>query len=130
MASSPLLLAGVFLKPAAAGVGTHQQLGLPPCTFLFLTGFPCPFCGMTTSWTHAAHGQILSSIAVQPMGFVLFSIDFALVVWLLGRFVAGSATFRPEQWLARVPPRVLYAGFLATGVAWIYKILLVRGWHP
>ena len=31
-------------------MGTHQQLGLPPCNFVTLTGYPCPACGMTTSF--------------------------------------------------------------------------------
>src|SRR5687768_6027839 len=69
--AAPLVLAAI-LTPSERGVGTHRQLGLPECTFLWVTGFPCPFCGMTTSWTHAAHGDVLRSITTQPMGFVFF----------------------------------------------------------
>ena len=116
------------LTPSEKGVGTHQQLGLPPCTFLWLTGLPCPFCGMTTSWTHAAHGNILSSFTTQPMGLVLFALDAVIVVWLLGRVLRGSAGFRPDQFLGSLPVRLVWALFASTMVAWVYKILAVTGW--
>src|SRR3954447_16098360 len=61
--STRLVLAGVavclgtvlgvacWLRPDPRGMGTHQQLGLPPCTFYLYTDVPCPSCGMTTSFT-------------------------------------------------------------------------------
>lgn len=60
------------LTPAAEGLGTHQQLGLPPCFFYHLTGIPCPGCGLTTSFTHLAHGNFISAFKVNPMGPFLF----------------------------------------------------------
>ncbi len=65
-----LLLAG-RLQPNPTGMGTHQQLGLPPCTTRILLGIPCPACGMTTSWSHFARGQWASSMTVNPGGFLL-----------------------------------------------------------
>src|SRR5687768_15883893 len=44
-----LLVVASMLQPDSRGMGTHEQLGMPPCTFLFLTGIRCPSCGMTTS---------------------------------------------------------------------------------
>ncbi|NBO19844.1 MAG: DUF2752 domain-containing protein, partial [Proteobacteria bacterium] len=41
-----------WLTPDARGLGTHEQLGLPPCGFYLWYGLPCPSCGMTTSWPH------------------------------------------------------------------------------
>src|SRR5207247_577108 len=38
-----------LVEPDLRGYGTHEQLGLPPCTFRLLTGIACPSCGMTTS---------------------------------------------------------------------------------
>lgn len=124
----PLLTAGLLLTPSSQGMGTHQQLGLPPCTFLFLTNFPCPFCGMTTSWTHAAHGQVLESILTQPMGFAFFAIDLGLVVWILGLALLGRAQFRPERFLTSIPRPMWWSGLSLTVVAWMYKIATVRGW--
>lgn len=124
----PLLTAGILLTPSTKGMGTHQQLGLPPCTFLYLTNFPCPFCGMTTSWTHAAHGQVFESIRTQPMGFAFFAIDLGLVVWILGLVLLGRAQFRPERFLTAIPRPLWWSGLSLTVVAWLYKIAVVRGW--
>ena len=126
LAAAPLLAAAIVLTPSKEGMGTHQQLGLPPCTFLYVTGIPCPFCGMTTSWTHAAHGDLLASFVTQPMGLVLFLVDVAFAVVLLARAITGGAAFRPDRFLALVPVRAVWAMFAATIVAWIYKILVVR----
>ena len=45
-----LLVTAGTLTPDEQGFGTHQQLGLPPCTFYLVFKRPCPACGMTTSW--------------------------------------------------------------------------------
>ena len=126
-ASAPLLVARI-LTPSDKGVGTHQQLGLPPCTFLWATGFPCPFCGMTTSWSMAAHFQIARSIHNQPAGFALFVACAAFVPFLLALGISGRVAFRPEQVLARVSPRGWYGICAGLTIAWAWKIALVRGW--
>ena len=128
LGAAPLLAAAVLLTPSANGVGTHKQLGLPDCTFLWLSGFPCPFCGMTTSWTHAAHGELFAAVRTQPMGFVLFLVDALLVVWLLGRALTGGVGFRPERLLSAIPAPVWWGSLALTIASWIYKIAAVRGW--
>src|SRR5438046_1464548 len=45
VSSASMLAVGVWLNPSAAGTGTHQQLGLPPCGWLQVMGIPCPMCG-------------------------------------------------------------------------------------
>ena len=37
-----LLSLAIWLEPNPSGFGTHQQLGLPPCTILFWFDVPCP----------------------------------------------------------------------------------------
>ena len=60
-----------WLHADPRGVSTHEQLGLPGCTFLQTTGMPCFTCGMTTAFTHAAHGHLLAALYTQPGGAVL-----------------------------------------------------------
>jgi hypothetical protein len=116
-------LAGV-LSPDPSGMGTHQRLGLPPCTMLQYTGIPCPFCGMTTSFSHMAHGQPLQAAQAQPMGVVLFLLTVAAVMFFLWRSLAGHPE-SPDRVLSQIPrwaiPWILFA---FTG-AWIYKVFTV-----
>jgi hypothetical protein len=62
---------------------THRQLGLPPCTFFKVTGFPCPSCGMTTSFSHLVHGDVGNSLRANPVGTLLAVYGLALVPWCL-----------------------------------------------
>jgi len=59
------------LVPDPRGFGTHAQLGLPGCGFLWLTGLPCPACGLTTCFARLAHGQFAAASA-NPVGMILF----------------------------------------------------------
>ncbi len=95
-----LVIAG-NLRPATAGLGTHQQLGLPPCTMRMMFGLRCPSCGMTTSWAHFARGQVYESFAANSGGGLLaiYSLVFA---WLSARagFSGRFPSFRTQKWLA------------------------------
>ena len=62
----------LFLEPDPRGFGTHQQLGLPPCGFRWLTGFSCPGCGLTTSFAHGIRGSWLRAAVANPIGLALF----------------------------------------------------------
>lgn len=61
----------LWLEPDPRGFGTHQRLGLPPCTFKTLFSTPCPSCGMTTSFSNFARGRIAESIQANIAGFML-----------------------------------------------------------
>src|ERR1041384_4176594 len=61
-----LLVIASRLTAAPAGVGTHTQLGMPPCGMMIATGYPCPTCGMTTAFTAAAHASPWSALRAQP----------------------------------------------------------------
>jgi hypothetical protein len=65
------------LEPAATGFGTHQQLGLPPCSSVALFGFRCPSCGMTTAWSLATRGDIVGAARVNAGGLLLAIIAMA-----------------------------------------------------
>ena len=60
-----------FLTPDPRGLGTHQQLGLPPCSMRVLFNLPCPGCGMTTSWSLFSRGNFNDSIQTNTGGFLL-----------------------------------------------------------
>jgi hypothetical protein len=89
-----VLSASRWLTPSPSGMGTHTQLGLPPCGFLLLLGAPCPACGLTTSFAHLAHFQLLASLHAHPMGVPLFLGMLALLVLSLRGLVLGTSSAR------------------------------------
>lgn len=80
-----------WLSPHPAGIGTHEQLGLPPCGFYAWLGLPCPACGLTTAFAHLARGELMASIAAQPLGVPLFALSVALVPLSAGGLVRGAS---------------------------------------
>lgn len=97
--AAPLVVAR-RLTPDPAGLGTHQQLGLPPCTVRTIWGFRCPACGMTTAWSHFVRGQFTSSIRANVAGASLAGITCIAVVVLVMHGVAG--TMPRYGWLVAV----------------------------
>jgi hypothetical protein len=73
-------LAG-WLEPDPRGFGTHQRLGLPPCTFRALCDIPCPSCGMTTSFAHLMRGHFTQALHAHVGGTVLALACAVQVPW-------------------------------------------------
>ena len=86
-----------WLTPNPSGLGTHQQLGLPPCTSLMVLGIRCPACGMTTSWALMIEGRIPEALAANLGGSLLFVVAFLSVPSIAWIFWTGNRRAR-EQW--------------------------------
>lgn len=115
-----VLLLAASLEPSPAGMGTHQQMGLPPCGFLAATGMPCATCGMTTSFSHVAHGQFIAAFATQPAGAVLALLT-AMAAVTFAWAAATGASLRPlGDALARPRSALLLVALILAG--WIYTL--------
>ena len=96
-----LLVTAATLQPDTRGFGTHQQLGLPPCSFKEMTGLRCPSCGMTTSWSNMMHGKVISSFQANTGGALL-----AITALFVGPWAVAAGTMgvwlwpRPNEWFA------------------------------
>jgi len=79
--SGPLavLITAATLTPSSEGHGTHTQLGLPPCGFLVYTGYPCPGCGLTTSFSHMIRAEVFGAFSANPFGILLFLATAAII---------------------------------------------------
>jgi hypothetical protein len=62
---------------------THRQLGLPPCTFKYTTGLPCPSCGMTTAFALLIRGDVWNSLRANAAGTLLGVVCLAFVPWAM-----------------------------------------------
>lgn len=88
------LLVASQLRPDPRGRGTHEQLGLPPCTLWAISGLRCPACGMTTSWALATHGQLAAAMQAHAVGTLLAGVAVVTAVVSL----AIAAVGRPLRW--------------------------------
>lgn len=124
LGAAPLAIAA-GLTPSIGGVGTHQQLGLPPCRFLETSGIPCPTCGMTTAFAWAADGQLLQALKVQPMGALMALALACLTLIGLWGLVTASPVARLLTPLLRLS--VIIAAILLGLIAWVYAIASHQG---
>ncbi len=115
-----LLAVGTWLSPSPEGMGTHQQLGLPPCTMLFLFGIRCPGCGMTTSWAYMLEGQLVKSFQTNSAGALLCLLALwaaPITAWLAYR---GKPT--RTGWFSRYSAYGLLIALSVAVVDWIYRL--------
>jgi hypothetical protein len=120
-----VLMVAASLTPATEGVGTHMQLGLPPCGMMVATGYPCPSCGMTTAFALAANREPLQAFANQPFGAIL------VLVAAVG-FWGGVHTLvfgvRTEGVLSLLwHRRVIWIAIGLWMGSWVYKLMVFEG---
>jgi len=123
--ASLLLLVARLLQPAPERVGTHLQIGLPPCAFLHLTGIPCPSCGLTTSVAHAARLHFYEAVITQPFGLVVFliaALAVPLSIYFIYRRIPWSRLAGLRGW--KLASYLMIALFL---LSWLYKIAAMKG---
>jgi hypothetical protein len=115
-----LLLVARYLEPNREGVGTHQQLGLPPCTFMTIFRRPCPSCGMTTAWSHLMRANFQASLLTNAGGACL-----AVMAGLIGIWAVVVAAFGRLFWVPRNDISVAVAVVLLTItlVDWVRRLL-------
>ncbi|MDX2115773.1 MAG: DUF2752 domain-containing protein [Planctomycetota bacterium] len=131
MALLTVLVVAAWLEPSPAGHGTHEQLrlrsgiGLQACSWAMITGQPCPTCGMTTAFAHAANGDLVASFRAQPAGMLM------ALASATGVFICGHIAFFGSRLGAALSPALngkTLAGALALlGLAWVYKIAVWPG---
>ena len=125
VASAAVLTLAAFLEPSPTGLGTHSQLNLPACGWIATVDVPCPTCGMTTAFSHAADGHFLAAVSAQPMG-ALLAVATAMAL-LVGSFVAATGSPVASLFVRLWSRRTAWVLALAVGGSWIYKILAYKG---
>jgi len=114
-----LLFVALLLEPDRQGYGTHQQLGLPPCTIVVLYGRRCPSCGMTTSWAYLVRGQVGAAIEANVGGALLGLVALASAPWMLASATRGRWLWRKPAELAMIAGTAAIA--CATLVQWLIR---------
>jgi hypothetical protein len=120
-----ILVLAAALDPSPAGLGTHQRLGMAPCGWIVLMDTPCPTCGMTTAFAHAADGNLLASAATQPLGAVLALATAMTLLVAIFVAVTGSRVGHVFRGLWTGWTMWIVGGFAL--LSWGYKILTFKG---
>jgi hypothetical protein len=120
-----LLATARRLEPDPHGFGTHEQLGLPPCTLKALVGIRCPSCGMTTSWAWVMRGRIDRALQANVGGVLLALLAAVAAPWVLlsgatGRWCGVS----PNDWVLL---GVCVAAMVVTLVDWVSRLVIELG---
>ncbi len=116
-----LLLTAANLTPDERGIGTHQQLGLGPCTVRLLWGIRCPACGMTTSWSQITHGRLMAGLQANVGGVLLAFAAGVYGVWSLVSAVRGRWLVAVADWQVLV----IVLGLLAfTLMEWLIRLVI------
>ncbi len=118
-ACAGVLSVAVYLTPNPAGMGTHEALGMPPCSFVLNAGLPCPTCGMTTSFSNVVRGRLIAAFLAQPAGMVLCIAT--IILFAYGVYVAVAGWTIDVNW-DRIGMRLIVGlGFLILA-GWGFKI--------
>ena len=78
---------------SARRMETHRQLGLPECTFKRVTGYPCPSCGMTTSFALTIRGDLIDGVQANSVGVLLALFLLALIPWCVTSAICERTVF-------------------------------------
>jgi hypothetical protein len=119
-----LLIAATRLTPSPRGLGTHQQLGLPPCSVLQWFGVRCPSCGMTTSWSYVVRGQVVDALQASAGGALLALTAAVCGPWLVATGLWGRWLLPPPHEIATLALGLTIVA--VTLIDWCLKLSL--GW--
>ena len=118
-----LISGGALLLPH---IITLDKLPLVPCTFLHLTGWPCPFCGFTRSFWAFSTGQWSDALANCPLALGVFLGMILLFTWNTAALVFG-VVLRRGPMLQLSPTRrqrMTRMVCLLFLLNWIYRLAL------
>ena len=87
------------------------------CPFRYLTGLPCPLCGMTRALCAIGHGHLRSAVELNAVSPMVFGLFVGGLIWSLGQ-LSGWFPSRPGASQAKV-----FAGLLLLVlVHWMWRL--------
>jgi hypothetical protein len=103
-----------------------ESLPLIPCTFLHLTGFPCPLCGFTRSFWAIANGQWGLAFANCPLTYLVFFAVVVMFVWNFTALIFGVVISRGPR--LQLPPKhrskTVVTILLLLLLNWFYRLAM------
>jgi len=118
---SALIAGGVLL---AVAILPLDRIPYTICTFLRITGYPCPSCGLTRGFVTMAHGQWLAVLHACPLAALLYAVT-ALVFAVNTAALLCGVCLTPGLWLkwrARTWVVLLCFFGLLILLNWLYRL--------
>jgi hypothetical protein len=112
--------------------GSHTQVGLPACGFYKVTSYPCPGCGLTTSFALIMRGDVESSLIANEAGVFVAGMSALSLLYFAyastsGRALTGIGVDKPLVWL--VCASVLVVGARYATVLYSDRFMLMDSLH-
>jgi hypothetical protein len=113
------LLAGIsgLILLAAAWVPLALVGRAHLCVFRNLTGYPCPFCGLTRAFLMLAHGDVVGAWQLAPLGIPLFALTVVIFLWSAAALILRRRLGTPLPWRWVLP-----LGATLLLIQWIYRL--------
>jgi hypothetical protein len=109
------------LLAAARLADANRPLPLDLCLFKHVTGRPCPTCGLTRAFCHAAQGHWAQSVVYHPLGPPLALAVAGWMAWSAAEAWRGRPAL--DRLRGRVGTVVLAGAFVLTLAAWIARLV-------
>ena len=118
-----LIAGGVLLVVALLPL---DRIPYTICTFLRLTGYPCPSCGFTRGFVAMAHGQWLAVLYTCPLAVLLYTATALVFVVNTAALLCGVRLTlgRWLKWRAHTWKVFLCFFGLLILFNWIYRLAL------
>lgn len=117
-----LLVVAGWMTPSREHMGTHRQLGLPPCGFATVTGYPCPTCGMTTAFALVVRGRLIEAAGSSVFGTLLAVGTIVFVMAALACVIVGR--YPNLNWYRIDAVKLVYYGALLLVLSWGLRIAI------
>ena len=119
------LLAVTGIPLALAHTVPLHILPMRACTFLWLTGYPCPFCGVTRAFWLMASGAWGAAWCFCPLGAVAYGMTVVMFLWNAAGLLTGRVLVPTRLFALMVRHRraVGVATLLILLVNWMYRLV-------